>query len=382
MVSPFLSLSLLLSAVCFGRAFVVTTTPRVPESVAFQRTTYTFLASAPSSSTSTAPSGPTELPDSLLDAAERAAQATASYVEQAGPMAVRCRVDFDTSVGDETFPLLKTSAEFMQQFVSACCYAMIPGLQQERQDEMTRVIQAKAQLKQLQQETQQTDEEMEENPQVQELAALIRRQGRETENYEWKGPKCRVYLPDEGNAALARRDWLDETNPKVPPCVEFSSCSGVQLADISKDSLVFFFCPKASEAEAVERLLEAAEESCVNLQMTCLVNPNLVDMGVTGFGMAGRLLRERLIDRLVCTYYLRTLAWGALTRKWPQKYSVWQEDEAADGGYRLLQALDSLPSNPDVEDIYDLANSGNANGEGGGNVLSQLGDFMQGMMRL
>ena len=51
-------------------------------------------------------------------------------------------------------------------------------------------------------------------------------------------------------------------------------------------------------------------------------------------------LRERLIDPLQGTYYLRTLPWGALTRQWPAQYSVWQEDADADGGYRLIKTLD------------------------------------------
>lgn len=51
-------------------------------------------------------------------------------------------------------------------------------------------------------------------------------------------------------------------------------------------------------------------------------------------------LRERLIDPLQGTYYLRTLSWGALTRQWPAQYSVWQEDADADGGYRLIKTLD------------------------------------------
>ena len=97
--------------------------------------------------------------------------------------------------------------------------------------------------------------------------------------------------------------------------------------------------------------------------------------------MAGRLLRERLIDPLVNTYYLRTLQWGALTRTYPNAFSVWQEDEDAEGGYKLIRALDRLPSNPEVEDIYDIAN-GLANEKEGGGPLDMLGDFVNGMMRL
>ena len=331
----------------------------------------------------------TELPDSLQDAAERAATATAEFVQQAGPCA-RCRVDFDTSVGDETYTLLKSSTEFMQNFISACSLAMIPGLQSTLQQEMTNVAQAKAELRSLAEDK--SDEEMDADPRVAELVQMIENKGRPAD-FEWTGPLCRIYFPDEGSAALARRDWTDQ----VPPCVSFSSCGGVRREDISKDRLVFFFCPKASEAESVEQILaqhetaamegdaneEGAEErnEDYQLQMTCFINPNLVDMGVTGFGMAGRLLRERLIEPLEYTYYLRTLQWGALTRIYPLAFSVWQEDADASGGYRLIKTLDRLPSNPEVEDIYDIEN-GLMNERQSGGMLDQLGDFMQGMMRL
>mmetsp|Transcript_1276 Transcript_1276/g.2811 ORF Transcript_1276/g.2811 Transcript_1276/m.2811 type:complete len:98 (+) Transcript_1276:171-464(+) len=97
--------------------------------------------------------------------------------------------------------------------------------------------------------------------------------------------------------------------------------------------------------------------------------------------MAGRLLRERLIEPLQYTYYLRTLSWGALTRIFPLSFSVWQEDGDAEGGYKLIKTMDRLPSNPEVEDIYDIYNGNMAERQSGG-MLDQLGDFMQGMMRL
>jgi hypothetical protein len=157
------------------------------------------------------------------------------------------------------------------------------------------------------------------------------------------------------------------------------------MQDISKDELVLFFCPRASDAEFVEEALLKSEETLgTNLKMSIFVNPLLVDMGVTGFGMAGRMLRERLIDPLVPVYYLRTLPWGALTRLYPSQFTVWQEDENAEEGYRMIKSMNSLPSNPDVEDIYDYEN-GNAsdpeNSKGPG-FLNAIGDFVNGMMSL
>ena len=87
----------------------------------------------------------TELPDSLEDAAEIAAMACADFSEASGPLG-RCRVDFDTSAGDETYTLLKQSTEFMQNFVSFLSYRMVPGLQEQRQSEMMKVAQARAEL--------------------------------------------------------------------------------------------------------------------------------------------------------------------------------------------------------------------------------------------
>mmetsp|Transcript_34132 Transcript_34132/g.78793 ORF Transcript_34132/g.78793 Transcript_34132/m.78793 type:complete len:261 (-) Transcript_34132:452-1234(-) len=199
----------------------------------------------------------------------------------------------------------------------------------------------------------------------------------------YDGPRLRMYFPDEGSAALARRDWIGQG--AVPKCVEMSSLGGMGSAgaDISKDVAIIFFCTKASEADFLENVLskmEAREDDIYKLSV--FINPNLVDMGVTGFGMAGRLLRERLLDGLPNVYYLRTLQWGALTRSWPKDFSVWQEDEISDGGYRLIKALNTLPTNPEVEDIYDIENGLQDAPKDGFGLLNAIGDFAQGLMRM
>jgi hypothetical protein len=287
----------------------------------------------------------------------------------------------------------------MINFVSFLSYRMVPGLQEQRQSEMMKVAQARAELQAMldndndadadaDQGVGEEDEAVEtkaidEKAKKAELIQILENGGRDP-NYKWEGPVVRVYFPDEGSAALARRDWNPTGSPdeaRVPPCVQFSSCGGIQLKDVSKDMLVFFNCPKASESESVEELLQKTETVSSDLKLTIFVNPNLVDMGVTGFGMNGRRLRERLLDALIDTYYLRTLPWGALTRVWPNAYSVWQEDEAASGGYRLIQTQPTLPTNPEVEDIYDIEN-GLMDEKKGNGPLDQLGDFVNGMMRL
>lgn len=351
---------------------------------------------------------PTELPDSLTDAAAIAANACHQLSTTAGTT-VRCRVDFDTSIGDETYTTQKSSTEFMQKFVSSLCLASVKGVMEWRQDGVMKLIQAKAELGEVREEMQEmglmddddvdfgeypggddattagekteTKASDEANQLLAREAALLQLIANEGTDpaYEWTGPKVRIYFPDEGSAALARRDWQST----LPPCVEFASCGRRQVDDGSQDAIILFYCPRASEAEFVEEILYKMEElRGEELTMSVMVNPLLVDMGVTGFGMAGRRLRERLIDGLVPAYYLRTLPWGALTRVWPQLFTVWQEDEEAEGGYRMIKALDQLPSNPEVEDIYDIENGNMSAPKEGFGLLNALGDFVNGMMAL
>ena len=395
-------------------------------------------------------------------------QACHSIHESFGGTSVRCRVDFDTSVGDETYTLLKSSTEFTQRFVSALCLATVDGIMEWRMDCSSRLASARAELIDLRgrmedgaSSTDDDDDDDdvddgygdfldedgsmvvidegvvsldgdygENSPNVvtandeerrgfeereTELLKLIANEGRDVD-VPWVGPKVRVYFPDEGSAALARRDW----SYAVPPCVEFASCGGVQVSNTSSDVVAIFCCPRASEAEYVEKILYDVESRRGDeLKMSIMINPLLVDMGVTGFGMAGRRLRERLIDGLIPAYYLRTLPWGALTRAWPRLFTVWKEDEDAEGGYTMIQAMDHLPSNPEgerrtiefcvhicrsfflfilvlnifdpsnitakkytVEDIYDISQGDMSAPKDGFGFLNSLGDFVNGMMRL
>lgn len=347
---------------------------------------------------------PTDLPDSLDDAARIAGEATAKFASLGGSIA-RCRVDFDTSVGDETFTPLKRSTEFMQKFVTALSYSMIPGMQEMRQSEMMALVQARAELTQMMAnpgaggaaDAPPLDAEAS-NLRRGELMRIVQNGGRvpppppakgDDPAPIWTGPKMRIYFPDEGSSALAQRDWnvgaLNPAEEIIPPCVEFSSCGGVQQEDTSQDVVIIYFCPRASEAEFVEATVRKMEaELGDQLMLTVFVNPVLVDMTITGFGMAGRMLRERLIDPLMPTYYLRTLSWGALTRVWPRQFTVWQEDTEREGGYRMIKSMDRLPSNPEVEDIYDYENGIASDPEAskGFGLLNAIADFANGMMRL
>ena len=137
-------------------------------------------------------------------------------------------------------------------FVTAV-YELMPGVKEIKEREIMALVSARAEfLAQLGVTDDDNDNEDEEGgddnegeAQKQELMQIIQCGGR-TPTVDAKGnfllyngytgPKVRIYFPDEGSAALAHRDW-NPTAPNakqalVPPCVEFSSCGGVQMQGV------------------------------------------------------------------------------------------------------------------------------------------------------
>jgi hypothetical protein len=113
-----------------------------------------------------------------------------------------------------------------------------------------------------------------------------------------------------------------------------------------------------------------------------MINPDLVDMGVTGLSLNARRLRERVVDRFDTVYYLRVFTWGVILRAYPGSWSVWVDDPDTPAGFRLLQAFQNRPTNDEIDSC--LAEGGDA-GTGGssatGGWVSQLSRFLSNYMK-
>ena len=182
-----------------------------------------------------------------------------------------------------------------------------------------------------------------------------------------------LFFPDAGAAALAKKDWkLDDLDEAlVPPNVRLAGFPRDKLE--KGDAAVFALCPRAPERDACEALVLDCGEK--NLPIA-LLNPELVDMGTTGYGMAGRMFKERLLDKLAPCYYLRTLDWGALARTYPQRYTVWQEDSTVPDGYRFLRNFDRQPNSEELEDLYFECNPVEGEGDPVAGLFDGLGKFI------
>ena len=158
-----------------------------------------------------------------------------------------------------------------------------------------------------------------------------------------------MYFPDTGAAALAADQWKLETeDARLPGNVRLAAFPRDQPEP--EDSAFFVICPKAAEAAETELLINDVGRS--QKKPVVLLNPELVDMGTTGYGFAGRELKRRLLDDLLQVYYLRTLEWGAITKTYPQQFSVYADDPKT-GDYRLCKNSELLPDADMLEDIFD-----------------------------
>ncbi len=154
----------------------------------------------------------------------------------------------------------------------------------------------------------------------------------------------KVFFPDAGSAALARRDW-GQTAFKVTDLG--SSRTAVEDKIEPDDQLFLLINPAAVEVAQVERLYVAAGDRPV-----IILNPRLEDVATIGIGYAGRQLRDRFLSKIESCYYIRPLEDAALFRCYPQSWQVWLETNEE---YELISETAQKPVGDDLERILARA---------------------------
>ncbi len=161
------------------------------------------------------------------------------------------------------------------------------------------------------------------------------------------GTGLKVFFPDTGAAALARRDWklaefkiTDLGNGKTPlePKVQ------------PEDEAFLLIEPSSVEVLIVEELCQlAGDRPCI------LFNPKLEDVSIVGIGYAARQLRDRFISTLEPYYYLRPMDDFALLRAYPDQWQVWQL--IADATADTTKVEDAVSVKESIEQSLEEGNS-------------------------
>lgn len=177
---------------------------------------------------------------------------------------------------------------------------------------------------------------------------------------EFDEGSVQVVFPDAGAAALAKRDWGEQVNARhLLVGIEQYKSRG------DDDTAVMLVVPRASEVDDLGAVVDGAGDAPV-----IMINPDLVDMGVTGLSLNARRLRTAVIDTFDNVFYLRVFGWGVLYRCYSGKWSVWVDDSNEPNGFRFVDASDKKPSNDELDDILDSDNTGRAGGNALGNMMS------------
>jgi hypothetical protein len=154
------------------------------------------------------------------------------------------------------------------------------------------------------------------------------------------GGTLKVFFPDAGSAALAKRDW-GETRFRVTDIG--TSRSPVETRIEPDDEQFLVVSPSPVEVAQVEQLSHIAGDRPV-----ILLNPRLEDVAIIGIGYAARQLRERFISKIESCYYLQPLDGAALYRCYPSMWEVWLEE---DGSYQRIAQEPTKPVGDTLDQI-------------------------------
>jgi hypothetical protein len=151
------------------------------------------------------------------------------------------------------------------------------------------------------------------------------------------GLTFKMYFPDAGAAALARRNWGD---------IDFVARGiGELQGEMEPDDNAYIFVePSSVEVTQVEEMCNEAGDKFI-----IMLNPRLEDVATIGIGYAGRQLRERFLSTLESVYYLRPMQGAVLFRCYPDPWQVWQE--TSDGEYTLLAEFPQRPSGEAIDRV-------------------------------
>ena len=152
------------------------------------------------------------------------------------------------------------------------------------------------------------------------------------------GQGVKVMFPDSGAAALARRNWREQTFQVTDMGSRFTP---IETQVAPEDEIFIVACPSAVEVERAEKLANIAGDRPI-----IYLIPQLEDVAVVGIGLTARQLRERFIKNIYSCYYLRPIEGGAILRNHPSQWQIWLAKES---GYELATELSTKPMGEDLD---------------------------------
>ena len=177
------------------------------------------------------------------------------------------------------------------------------------------------------------------------------------------GLQFKVFFPDAGAAALAKRDWNN-------PDFTIRGINEIQATVEPDDEAFLIVNPSSVEVQDVEKLCNEAQDRPV-----ILLNPQLEDVSIVGIGYAARQIRERFLSTLTSAYSYRPMPDAAVLRRHPQGWQIWQE---IDDQYELKAELPERPSSEALDNVlYGEEDANSATPKPKKSLLGELQKFLK-----
>lgn len=158
--------------------------------------------------------------------------------------------------------------------------------------------------------------------------------------FEQYGDKLKVFFPDAGGAALARRDWADVQFQITD--IGSGRAASLESKIQPEDEIFLFVAPTSVELPQLEKLCQAIGD-----RPLVLLIPRLEDAGAVGIGYTARQTRERFISTIESCYYLRPVDDDtAVIRCYPGLWEVWLQ---TNGNYEKITELPKKPSGDELD---------------------------------
>jgi len=155
--------------------------------------------------------------------------------------------------------------------------------------------------------------------------------------------QVKLVFPDVGASALAMRDWAGEDG-------HVASSFGRSAPEVDEsDDVVVCIAPASSEIEQLRKLADRTAELGLPL---ILINPSVKSAGGENLGSLGAYAigLSDFLRTFEYAYYLRTLDWGVILRKYPDGFQIY--NQVGPRKYELIETLNSMPSGVKLEEIY------------------------------
>lgn len=160
--------------------------------------------------------------------------------------------------------------------------------------------------------------------------------------FETYGDKLKIFFPDAGACALARRDWAG-----VPYKIEdmgMSRTASIQSKIQPEDEIFLFVSPTPQETPQLEQICQVIGD-----RPFIILNPRLDEAGAVGIGYTARQTRMRFLSTIESCYYLRPIMEeAAVFRSYPGIWEVWIENA---GDYQRVVELPNKPLGEEVDAI-------------------------------